>query len=75
MLGASEFRLRQGFAAQNACTALIAPPHLRRGPGRRYGFHERNRGEYYTSICSMMKASMISPSLMSWNFSKVMPHS
>ena len=29
----------------------------------------------YTSICSIKKASITSPSLISWNFSKVMPHS
>ena len=31
--------------------------------------------EGQTSICSIRKASMMSPSLISWNFSKVMPHS
>ncbi len=31
--------------------------------------------EGQTSICSIRKASTISPSLISWNFSKVMPHS
>ena len=50
-------------SGENACTALTAPPHLRWGP---------NRAQ--TSICSIWKASMTSPSLMSWYFSMVMPH-
>jgi hypothetical protein len=37
MLGGSEFRLRQGFAAQNACTA-----HQRRRPDGRLGVVLKN---------------------------------
>ena len=73
MLGGNEFRLRKSSAYGSGFTALIAPPHLRWGP----------EGDilhccilpFYTWICSMRKASMMSPSLMSWNFSKVIPHS
>jgi hypothetical protein len=35
----------------------------------------KNRAVAYISICSMVKASMMSPSLMSLNFSMDKPHS
>ena len=63
MLGRSEFALRKSPPA-----APILRAKRRAALSAVLVRHQR-------STSSMMKASMMSPSLMSWNFSKVMPHS
>ena len=63
MLGRSEFALRKSPPA-----ASILHAQRRAALSAVLVRHQR-------SISSMMKASMMSPSLMSWNFSNVMPHS
>ena len=62
MLGGNEFRLRKSPPAAPILRAI------RRAPLR--GVLVR----HYTSICSITKASMTSPSLMSLYFSIPMPH-
>ena len=76
LLGRNEFALRQGFTCgktlvrRKRCPICDGAP--RRATGKAFSAHGLAN---YTSICSIRKASITSPSLMSWNFSKVIPHS
>ena len=76
LLGRNEFALRQGFTCGKTLVRRKHRPTCggapRRATGKAFSVH---RLDNYTSICSIRKASITSPSLMSWNFSKVMPHS
>ncbi len=63
LLGGNKFRLRKSPPAASISRAI------RRAPLR--GVLVRHQ----TSICSIRKASMMSFSLISCHFSKVMPHS